>query len=98
MTVYTAVETGISYRIPFSVINRMTCFQRIINNIIEKEKLQCTFANVDYVTIYSGNKNKQNLKLFLEVASRYRIFFNNSKSIIGIQENGIENIQGGIFF
>ncbi len=56
------------------MINGMTCFQRIIN-IIDKEKLKCTFAYVNNTTIYSDYKNEhdRNLKLFVEAASKYGI-------------------------
>ena len=88
---YTAFEAcGNLYqfrRIPFGVTNGVACFQRTMNNIIEKENLSCTFAYVDNVTICgnSDEEHDQNLNEFLKVASKYGITFNDSKSIIGVQ-------------
>lgn len=89
---YTAFEAnGNLYqfkRIPFGVTNGVSCFQRIIDDIISKEKLSGTFAYIDNVTI-CGNDSKshdENLKQFMKAAEKYGITFNDSKSIIGVEE------------
>jgi len=89
---YTAFEAnGNLYqfkRIPFGVTNGVSCFQRIIDDIISKEKLSGTFAYIDNVTI-CGNDRKshdENLKQFMKAAEKYGITFNDSKSIIGVEK------------
>lgn len=85
---YTAFEAlGKLYhfkRIPFGVTNGVACFQRIMNNIIENEGLDGTFAYLDNVTIcgHSQEEHDKALQAFLRAASKYRITFNEGKSII----------------
>ena len=85
---YTAFEAlGKLYqfkRIPFGVTNGVACFQRIINDIIEKENLKRTFAYVDNVTICGKNQEEHDeaLEAFIRVAKKYQITFNEDKSII----------------
>lgn len=84
---YTAFEAcGRLYqfrRIPFGVTNGVACFQRVIDSIIAKEKLSCTFAYIDNVIICGKDKNEhdQNLANFLKTAEQYGLTFNESKSI-----------------
>lgn len=75
-------------RIPFGVTNGVSSFQRVIDNIITKEDLSDTFAYVDNITIcgHSKEAHDENLKRFLDTAEKYGITFNDSKSVIGVQE------------
>lgn len=88
-------------RIPFGVTNGVACFQRVIDDIIEKEKVSDTFAYVDNVTICGKTQNEHdtNLAKFLAAAKKYGITFNNDKSIISstvIQLLGYEVKKGEI--
>ncbi|MGL4482017.1 MAG: RNase H-like domain-containing protein, partial [Lactococcus garvieae] len=88
-------------RIPFGVTNGVACFQRVMNNIISKQKLSDTYAYVDNVIICGRNKDQHddNLTKFLDVARTHNITFNNDKSIIGthtIQLLGYEVTHGQI--
>ena len=84
---YTAFEAcGQLYqfcRIPFGVTNGVACFQRIMDDLINKEKLKGTFIYVDNVTIcgYDKADHDTNLSNFLKLANRYGLKFNESKSV-----------------
>lgn len=85
---YTAFEANGSLfqfkRIPFGVTNGVACFQRIIDEIIQKENLKGTYAYLDNVTVCGDNQEShdKNLKLFQQAAANYNLTFNNKKSII----------------
>ena len=79
---YTAFESSGSLyqftRVPFGVTNDVVCFQRIMDSLIEDEKLDTTFAYLDNVTICGMNteEHDHHLKRFLEAA-----VYNESKCI-----------------
>ena len=75
-------------RIPFGVTNGVACFQRIMQNIIDKEALTGTWAFVDNITL-GGKDQKEhdlNLKLFREAAARNNLTFNETKNVISVKE------------
>ncbi|KRX21394.1 Retrovirus-related Pol polyprotein from transposon 17.6 [Trichinella nelsoni] len=61
--------------IPFGVTNGVACFQRVMDNILQVEKLKDTFIHVDNVTICSMNEveHDENLNRFREVAEKYNL-------------------------
>ncbi|XP_054276624.1 uncharacterized protein LOC128995632 [Macrosteles quadrilineatus] len=68
-------------RIPFGVTNGVSCFQREIDSIIQKEGLECTVAYLDDVTVGGRNKDEHdtNLNKFLDVAKKYNLTLNMEK-------------------
>ena len=86
---YTAFEAGGRlyefHRIPFGVTNGVACFQQILDDIIQAEGLQDTFAYVDDVTICGRDKEQHdsNLKRFLDAAERYSLTINEDKCTFG---------------
>lgn len=89
--IYTAFEAnGRLYqfrRIPFGVSNGVSCFQRVIDEIIEKENLRETYAYIDNITIGGSSKEEhdKNLEKFYRVATKYNFTFNHDKSEICVQ-------------
>ena len=89
---YTAFEAcGKLYqfrRIPFGVTNGVACFQRIIDDIIQTEKLDGTYAYLDNITVcgMTQEEHDRNLERFMETAKRYNLTLNHDKSIISTQE------------
>ena len=89
---YTAFEAnGKLYqycRLPFVVKNGVPAFQKIMDGIIESNKLLGVFAYLDNVTIVGKNQQQHdnNLKAFLETAKTLNLTFNESKSIISVNE------------
>ena len=84
--IYTAFQAGDNLyqykRMPFGLMNAVPVFQRIISHIIKNNNCKATFNYSDNVTICGKNKQEhdQNLQYFLEVAEKYNITFNESKS------------------
>ena len=68
-------------RIPNGVTNGVSAFQRIIDDILEKENVEDTFAYIDNVTVCGNTQAEHdaNLKRFLEVSEKYEITFNHNK-------------------
>ena len=85
---YTAFEVcGKLYqftRLPFGITNGVSAFQRSIDSIIDKENLSDIFIFVDNVTICGKTQEQHdyNLQKFYEIARKYNITLNDSKSII----------------
>ena len=71
-------------REPFGVTNGVACFQRVIDEIIQKENLHGTFAYIDNLTICGGSKEEhdRNLDRFYKIAKEYNFTFNEEKSEI----------------
>ena len=71
-------------RIPFGVTNGVACFQRTIDDLINKSNLSGTFAYIDNVIICGKDKcdHDNNLTKFFEMADRFGLTFNESKSIL----------------
>ena len=65
-------------RMPFGLRNAMPCFQRIINEIIEKNGCEGTFTYLNNVTVAGKTQNEPdaNLKKFLSIAKEYNISVN----------------------
>jgi len=74
--------------LPFGVTNGVSAFQRIMDGIIEHHKLKGTFAYLDNITIggHSQQEHDKFLSAFLEVAKNLHLTFNESKSIISVDE------------
>ena len=85
---YTAFELdGGLYQfcvVPNGITNGCPVFQRIMDDIIKKEGLQDTFAYQDNVHICGHNETDHdiNLKKFLEAAEKWKITFNDPKTVI----------------
>lgn len=83
---YTAFEAaGNLYqfrRIPFGVTNGVSSFQRTIDWVIRKEKLEGTFAYLDDITVCgrSQSEHDANLQKFLAAAQKYGLTLNKEKS------------------
>ena len=83
---YTAFEAcGKLYqftRIPFGVTNGVSAFVRVLNEIIEREGLQDTYAYLDDITVCGKTQSShdKNLQKFLNVAKKYNLTINYSKS------------------
>ena len=71
-------------RIPFGVTNGVACFQRVIDQIIEKENLDATMAYVDNVTVcgHADQDHDSNTDAFLKAAKKYNLTFNDEQSVI----------------
>ena len=84
---YTAFEAdGGLYqftRVPFGVTNGVPCFQRKMDEYIDEENLQDTFAYLDNITICGRDKaeHDHNLQDFLDAAKRKNLTFNQDKCI-----------------
>ena len=89
---YTAFEAdGKLYqycRLPFGVTNGVSCFQRIIDSVIDDNDLKQTFAYLDNITIGGFDKadHDRNLKKFLDAASKINLTFNDAKSVVAVTE------------
>ncbi|XP_068240950.1 uncharacterized protein [Palaemon carinicauda] len=82
---YTAFEAGGTLyefnHIPFGVKNGVAAFQRVLDEILRKEKVGGTFAYVDNVTVCGETEEEhdQNLRRFLKVAEEYNLTLNHSR-------------------
>lgn len=82
---YTAFEAlGNLYqfrRIPFGVTNGVSSFQRTIDWIIRKEKLENTYAYLDDITIcgLTREKHDENLELFMKSVKKYGLTLSTQK-------------------
>ena len=89
---YTAFEAcGNLYhfkRIPFGVTNGVAIFQRTIDNIIKGEKVPASYAYLDNVTVCGSSVTdlETNVKLFKDAAQKYGLTFNESKSVLCVEE------------
>ena len=78
-------------RIPFGVTNGVACFQRTIDSIIRKSKLEGVFPYLDDITIcgYDQEGHNANLQKFLEIAEKYGLTINREKSDFSLEEINI---------
>lgn len=69
-------------RIPLSITNGVSSFQRVMNHIIQQENLKNTFIYFDDITICGSNHDEHdlNLKKLFIVAEKYNLTINNSNS------------------
>ncbi|XP_068200687.1 uncharacterized protein [Palaemon carinicauda] len=65
----------------WGVKNGVAAFQRVLDEILKKEKVGGTFAYVDNVTVCGETEEEydQNLRRFLKVAEEYKLTLNHSK-------------------
>lgn len=88
---YTAFEAkGRLYqftRIPFGVTNGVACFQRVIDDIIQSEKLNGTFAYLDDITVCGKDQQEHdvNLRNFLNAVKKFDLTVNTEKSKYSIK-------------
>ena len=70
--------------LPFGLTNGVAAFQRSLDNVIEENNLEDTFAYVDNITVCGMNQEEHdiNLKALYETAKKRNMTFNPSKSII----------------
>ena len=70
-------------RIPFGITNGVASFQRVIDDIVEKEGLEDTFVYIDNVTVcgHSQEQHDENLRKFMEAVERYRLTLNKDKCV-----------------
>ena len=70
-----------SKRISFGLINAVPWFQRIIDDIIERNNCKGAFAYLDNITICGKIKEERyaNLQQFLEAAAKHYLTFNKNK-------------------
>ena len=84
---YTAFEAdGKLYqfnRIPFGITNGVASFQRVIDDIVEKEELKDTFVYIDNVTVcgLTQEQHDENLGRFMEAVEKYRLALNEEKCV-----------------
>ncbi|GFV73281.1 retrovirus-related Pol polyprotein from transposon opus [Trichonephila clavipes] len=82
---YTAFEAcGKLYqflRVPLGVTNGVACFQRVIDKIIEDERLTLTYPFIDDVTVCGKDQKEHddNLEKFMTVAKKYNLTLNEDK-------------------
>ena len=70
-------------RLPFGLTNAVACFQRGMDDFIEKNNLKDTYAYLDNITIAGKTKENHdnNLKNFLDAAKKSNWTFNDDKCI-----------------
>ena len=74
-------------RLPFSVTNGVSCFQRIIDSVIADNDLKQTYAYLDNITIGGSTKLIMNAILkFLDAALKINLTFNDAKSVVAVTE------------
>ena len=82
---YTALESNRQLyqfkRIPFCLKNAVPCFQRVINDIIDRYGCKATYAHLDDFTVCGRTREEhdQNLSTFLKAAKDCNLTFNNGK-------------------
>ena len=87
---YTAFEAdGRLYhycRLPFGLSNGVSAFQRIIDSLIQRNKLKRTYAYLDNITVAGETQEirDSNLKAFLQTASKANLTFKESKSTFSV--------------
>ena len=85
---YTAFEAnGKLYqfcRVLFGVTNRVTCFQRIIDNIIRWHNLHGTYAYIGNIVVTGKiqQEHEENLTKLRNIAQLYNLTFDEKKSVI----------------
>jgi len=84
---YTAFEAnGQLYqykKMPFGLKNAPAAFQRTINALIAENNCTGTFAYLDDITVCGHTKEEhdQNLRSFLDLATKHNLMFNDSKCV-----------------
>ena len=70
-------------RVPFGVTNGVSCFQRIMDDIISKEGLHETYAYLDNITICGKDQDSHDLNVqkFYDAAKKYNLNFNPDKTV-----------------
>jgi hypothetical protein len=75
-------------RIPFGVTNGVASFQRIIDSVIDKEKLDATFAYIDNVTVcgITQENHDANLQKFMTAVRKYKLTLNLDKCTLNTKK------------
>lgn len=70
-------------RLPFGLTNAVACFQRAMNDVIEKFQLQSTFAYLDDIIICGtdSDDHDSNLKAFMNCAKELGITLREDKCV-----------------
>ena len=75
-------------RLPFGVTNGVPCFQRIVDNLIEKYNLIGTYAYLDNITVCGRDDcdHNDNLNSLFNAAKCEGLTFNKSKCLFSRRE------------
>lgn len=75
-------------RMPFGLTNAVPCFQRIINDLILKNKCEGTFAYLDDITVCGNTQAEHdtNLSNFLKAAEGANLSFNEDKCSFSVSK------------
>ena len=75
-------------RMPFGVTNGVSSFQRIMDDLVAKEKLEGTFPFMDDVTIcgHTQDEHDTNLKAFLTAAKKMNLTHNEEKCVFSVSK------------
>ena len=78
-------------RVPFGVTNGVPVFQRLIDDVVEKDSLKDTFPYLDNVTIggFSKEQHDKNVERFLESLKKRNLLLNHKKTISSVDEISI---------
>jgi hypothetical protein len=68
--------------------NGVSAFQRIIDECIDHQKLDATYAYLDNVTVCGRTQEEhdRNVQKFYEFVDQYNLTLNHDKSVIAVQE------------
>ena len=71
-------------RLPFGLTNAIAAFQRLMDKMVDDHKLQGVFIYIDNITVAGKTQSEhdQNLKRFFEIAKKYNLTFNESKTVL----------------
>ena len=75
-------------RIPFGVTNGVAAFQRSMNDFIDKNQLNGTFAYLDNITVCGIDQadHDRNVQCFLDKIKGYSLTLNEDKTIASVTE------------
>ena len=70
-------------RLPFGLTNAVAAFQRVMDRIVEENRLEGVYVYMDNITVagQSQEQHDTNLGKFLEVAKKKNLTFNDGKTI-----------------
>ena len=75
-------------RMPFGLTNAVACFQRLMNQFIDKYSLSDTFAYLDNITVGGRTQEEHdtNVKRFLEMIHELGLTLNHDKTVSSVRE------------
>ena len=84
-------------RVSFGVTNGVPVFQRLIDDIVEKDSLKDTFPYLDNVTIggFFKEQHDKNVERFLESLKKRNFLLNHKKTISSVDEISILSYRVG---